>query len=126
MNVVKMKEIFSDEQFVKSLFEMETAAAVQAALKEHGIDLTEQDILSIRDLLIKMDNGEITQEQMEKLQAMTEGCELSEDALENIAGGSITAILVGTLSMVFLKSALVTTAGVAVGLGISEAVNNRW
>ena len=126
MNMVKMKEVFSDEKFVKSLFEMESAAEVQAALKEKGVELTEEEILSVRDLLVKMDNGELPQEQLEKLQAMTESGELSEEELENIAGGSVTAILAGTLAMIAVKAGLVTTAGIAVGFGISEAVNNRW
>ena len=43
MNMEKMKEVFSDEAFVKSLFELETAAEVQAALKEKGVELTEEE-----------------------------------------------------------------------------------
>ena len=126
MNMVKMKKIFSDEKFVKSLFEMETAAEVQAALKEKEIELTEEEILSIRDLLVKMDNGELPQEQMEKLQVMTGSGELSEEELENIAGGSVTLMLVTALGGIAIKVGLGTAAGIAVGLGVSEAVNNRW
>ena len=34
MNKEKLQEVFSDEAFVKSLFELDTAAEVQAALPE--------------------------------------------------------------------------------------------
>lgn len=40
MNMEKMKEIFADEAFVKGLFELETAAEVQAALKEKGVEIS--------------------------------------------------------------------------------------
>ena len=33
MNIKEIKEVFSDEAFVKGLFELETAAEVQTALK---------------------------------------------------------------------------------------------
>ena len=42
MNMEKMKEIFADEAFVKSLFELESAGEVQAALKEKGVELPEE------------------------------------------------------------------------------------
>ena len=42
----KIKEVFSDEAFVKGLFELESAAEVQAALKEKGIEMTEEEILA--------------------------------------------------------------------------------
>ena len=82
MNVEKIKEVFADEAFVKGLFELESAAEVQAALKEKGVEMTEEEILGIRDLLAKMENGEISAEQLE------DG-ELPEELLEQVAGGSV-------------------------------------
>ena len=78
MNIEKMKAVFADEVFVKNLFELETAAEVQAALKEKGVELTEEEILGIRDLLGKVENGE-----------------LSEELLEQVSGGSILAAIGG-------------------------------
>ena len=43
MNAENMKAAFADEAFVKSLFELETAAEVQAALKEKGVELTGEE-----------------------------------------------------------------------------------
>ena len=78
MNMEKMKEVFSDKAFVESLFELETVAEVQAALKEKDVELSEEEILSIRDLLGKVENGE-----------------LSEELLEQVSGGSILAAIGG-------------------------------
>ena len=94
MNMEKMKEVFSDEAFVKSLFELETAAEVQAALKEKGVELTEEEILGIRDLLGKVESDEISVEQLEQWAAQVESGELSDEMLEQVAGGSVAGVLI--------------------------------
>ena len=82
MNEALIKEIFSDEAFLKSLAEMETAEEVQAALKEKGLDLSIDDILKIQKTLTSQENGE-----------------LSEDEMENVAGGfAITAGIVSAIA----------------------------
>ena len=124
MNVVKMKEIFSDEQFVKSLFEMETAAAVQAALKEHGIDLTEQEILSIQNMLSKVESGEISAEQMDLLAKKTMGGELSDESLEQIAGGFVITATVAIVTKVVCLTVM-AAVGVGAGFGIGQYMNDR-
>ena len=81
MNEALIKEIFSDEAFLKSLSEMENAEEVQAALKEKGLDLSIDDILKIQKTLTSQENGE-----------------LSEDEMENVAGGfAITAGIVSAI-----------------------------
>ena len=85
MNTEKMKAVFADEAFVKSLFELDSAAEVQAALQEKGVELTEEEILGIRDLLGKLANGEISAEQMEN-------GELPEELLEQVSGGSLLGV----------------------------------
>ena len=80
MNIEKIKEVFSDKAFVKGLFELESAAEVQAALKEKGVEMTEEEILSVRNLLAKVDSGEVSAEQLES-------GELSEEMLGQVAGG---------------------------------------
>ena len=85
MNTEKMKAVFADEAFVKSLFELDSAAEVQAALQEKGVELTEEEILGIRDLLVKLAEGEISAEQMEN-------GELPEELLEQVSGGSLLGL----------------------------------
>ena len=103
----KVKELFSDEAFVKELFALDTAAEVQAALKEKGVELTEADIMGIRELLVRIESGEITKKQVE------DG-ELPEELLEQISGGSASLIFLGGLTVTYIVgSALVVTVDVA-------------
>ena len=124
MNIERLKEVFLDEAFVKSLFELETVAEVQAALQEKGIELTEEEILGVRNLLIKVEEGGISAEQLEKWAAQIESGELSEELLEQVSGGSIT--LVGAAVVSFLIR--VGTAAAVAGLiyGAAHAIKNRW
>ena len=122
MNVNKLKEVFSDEAFVKSLFELESVGEVQAALKEKGIEFSEEEILSIRDFLLKVEEGDITKEQLEKWTVQLEDGELSEEVLEIVAGG-IALETVG-----FVVDCVVIGAKVVYFLtvGIMDAVERRW
>ena len=127
MNIEKMKEVFSDEAFVKNLFELETVAEVQAALKEKGVELTEEEILGIRDLLAKMESGEISAEQAEQWSKQAESGELPDEVLEQVAGGEIiimaaVTITIGTiLKWIGIGAAVGAAAGgVAAGAGLAE------
>ena len=122
MNVDKLKEVFSDEAFVKSLFELESAGEVQAALKEKGIEFSEEEIISIRDFLLKVEESDITKEQLEKWTVQLEDGELSEEELENVAGG----IVLETVGFV-VGCAIIAYAGVTfLTLSIMDAVERRW
>ena len=122
MNIEKMKEVFSDEAFVKGLFELESAAEVQAALKEKGIEFSEEEIISIRDFLLKVEKGDITKEQLEKWTVQLEDGELSEEELEIVAGG----IALETVGFV-VGCAIIAYAGVTfLTLSIMDAVERRW
>ena len=122
MNVVKLKEVFSDEAFVKGLFELESAGEVQAALKEKGIEFSEEEIISIRDFLLKVEESDITKEQLEKWTVQLEDGELSEEELELVAGG----IAIETVGFV-VGCAIIAYAAVAfLTLSIMDAVERRW
>ena len=105
MNMDKMKEIFADEAFVKSLFELESAGEVQAALKEKGVELTEEQILGIRDLLGKVESGE-----------------LSEELLEQVSGGSV----LGTIGLALIGAACVAAFAIATDDLIYECTGRHW
>lgn len=87
MNIEKIKEALNDKAFAASLVNLDTAEAIQAALKEKGLDVSEQDSRAILDALTKVKSGEISKEQIEKLHQQAENSELSEEALEQVAGG---------------------------------------
>ena len=125
MNLEKMKAVFADEAFMKQLFELETAAQVQAALKERGVELTEEEILGIRDFIIKVERGEISAEQLEKWAAQEENGELSEEALEQVAGGSIIGAIIAIIGTKAAITGLVTMVGAAIGAGVAAAVDRH-
>ena len=77
MNEERIKEIFSDEEFVKELFSKETPQEAQDLLAEKDIDVTVDEVVKIRNLLVK------------KAQAAQNGesAELTEEELSDVAGG---------------------------------------
>ena len=131
MNIEKMKAVFADEVFVKNLFELETAAEVQAALKEKDVELSEEEILGIRDLLAKMESGEISAEQAEQWSKQAESGELPDEVLEQVAGGEIiimaaVTITIGTILKWIGIGAAVGAAAGGVAAGAIDAVERRW
>ncbi len=83
MNDELLKKVLADEEFVKSLLELESAEEVQAALKEKGVELTLADIGIIQKALESGSEGE-----------------LDEADLEQVAGGSITLAAVGAIASI--------------------------
>ena len=100
MDKNNMKEIFSDKDFIKELLSLEDTAAVMAALKAKGLDLSEEEVLAVRDLLAKIKSGEITAEDLKQM----ESGQIPDSMLDLVSGGSI----------VF---------GVMLGLGIGSALS---
>lgn len=85
MNENLEKEVFSNDIFVRSLFEMNSAEAAQAALREKGVELSIEELKAIRSTIIEnVNTGGI-------------GVELSSYALDNIASGVSQEIMVRIL-----------------------------
>ena len=78
MNEAKIKEVFSDEAFVKELLEKETPEEVQEILEKKDIELSIEEIVNLREMLV---------ERIENAQSDDE--ELLEDDLESVSGGCI-------------------------------------
>ena len=127
MNMDKLKEVFADEAFVEGLLQLESVAEVQEALKEKDIEMTEDDIISLRDIMVKVESGEVSEEQLESWAAQAEEGEIPEKMLELVSGGviTITALLLGCLATT-LKMAAVGVGAAGVTVGASYAVRNRW
>ena len=101
MSEERIKEIFSDEEFVKELFGKETPEEAQALLAEKDIDLSVEELVKLKDIIAK------------KLRAAEDGksTELTEADLENVAGGSgpaIAAIAFIAVSAIILLKIKVT------------------
>ena len=106
MNEELLKQVLSDTDFVKSLVELEHSEDVQTALKEKGVEISLKDITTIQNILTTQDEGE-----------------LSEDELEDVAGGVLTiTAAIGIASII--TSAIGAT--VAVGNGVNKWSRGRW
>ncbi len=77
MEEQKIRDIFSDEQFVKELLDLETPEEVKVVLADHDIDVTVDDIMQVKELFEKKQNGEI-----------------SDEELENVSGGFLLELLI--------------------------------
>ena len=117
MNIEKIQEVFSNEAFLQKLFTLETPAEVQAVLKEQGVELTVEQIMTIRDMLIKFQQGEITLEQLQQ----AENGELSEEMLEQVAGGAKAADYV-----LLIPVKVIGGTPVAVATLIGLLTNAKW
>ena len=106
MNIEKLKEVFSEEAFVKSLFEMKTTAEMQEALNNKGIQMSDEEITALRTFFAKVKSGEISREQLEKWSVQAENGELTEEMLELVAGGFEPM----TLLCLLIGAAIVATA----------------
>ena len=83
MNEERIKEVFSDEEFVKELFSKETPEEAKALLEEKDIDFSIEDLVKLREIIIA---------KMEQ-QASSEEGELGEDELKDVSGGTLTFII---------------------------------
>lgn len=106
MELSKVKEVFSDQEFVKSLFELDNPEDVQKALSEKDIDLSLDEINQTKELLDRYENNELTDEEKKAFEyANNADEELDEDELENVTGGSV-------IILVTLVAAGIVAAGV--------------
>ena len=106
MNEERIKEVFADEEFIKELFSKETAEEAQALLEEKDIDISIEELVKLKDIIIA------------KLQAVENGesAELTEADLENIAGGTF-----GISVVIAIVGILVLCSGVTI-----VKTTNRW
>lgn len=106
MNEERIKEIFSDEAFVKELLSLDAAADIQALLKTKGIELDLDQIEKAKEIVAK------------KLAIIAAGEELGDDDLDDVSGGfAVTALGVA--------SALITVVGIAANVVITKT-DGRW
>ena len=77
----KLTNLFKDEEFKKEAESLATMDDFQMAFQKHGIEMTEEEVVSIVSQIAKrkeeIDNGEI-----------------SEEDLENVAGGFVISTAV--------------------------------
>ena len=82
MDEKRVKEIFSDEAFVKRLMKLETPEETRKAFAEKGIETDIEEILKLRDVLV------VTAQKEAK-----KADELSMDDLDEVAGGAPPSVV---------------------------------
>lgn len=110
MNEATIREVFSDENFVKGLFELETPEEVQTALRQKDISLSVEEIVKVRELLLKR---------------METGAELSEEELAEVTGGSVTAII-GLCAVLGAAALLGATSLGGIAFCTNIYTHGRW
>ena len=110
MNEERIKEVFSDEAFVKELFSKETPEEVQAMLEDKDIELSIDEIVKLKELLEKkVENPD---------------AELSDEDLEDVAGGCLLGACLAAGLMIVGAWAL---TGLVSGAAVThENTNGRW
>ena len=108
MNEERIKEVFSDEEFVKELFSKETPEEAQALLAEKEIGMSIDELVKLKDLVAA------------KLQAAENGesTEITEEDLADVAGG--VAVLFAIMGLV------VVGVGVMMALPYIDFERRRW
>ena len=108
MNEESIKEVFSDEEFVKELFSKETPEEAQSLLVEKEIDLSIDELVKIKDLVAA------------KLQAAENGesTELTEEDLADVAGG--VAVMFAIMGLV------VVGVGMMMAIPYIDFERRRW
>ena len=108
MNAERIKEVFSDEEFVKELFSKETPEEAQALLAEKEIDMSIDELVKLKDLVAA------------KLQAAENGesTEITEEDLADVAGG--VAVLFAIMGLV------VVGVGMMMAIPYIDFERRRW
>ena len=96
MNEERIKEVFSDEEFVKELFRKETPEEAKALLEEKDIDFSVEDLIKLREIVIAKMEQQTTGEEVE----------LGEDELEDVSGGTLT-LIIGAIISVLVNAAFI-------------------
>ena len=107
MNEERIKEVFSDEAFVKELFSKETPEEVQAMLEDKDIELSIDEIVKLREMIIK------------KAENPDADVELGDDDLEEVSGGIV-------IDVIFVVAVAAVMVGLYGGIAVNEKTNGRW
>ena len=133
LNEKELIDAFNDEEFVKKIFELKSKEEVQNTFKtEKGIELSLEQAEAIQSMIKtiteKVQNGEITKDDIEKMK----NGDVSEEDLEKVVGGKSVAGKKAALSAFFVlaPTVLLTFFGTIIGCASAQAraieLENSW
>jgi hypothetical protein len=67
MDQKRVKELLSEEAFVKSLVSLETPEQVQAAFKAKGVDVTVDEVKALGEAVKQSASGDVSDADLEKV-----------------------------------------------------------
>lgn len=94
----KLLQLFSSEEFKAEAANIQTAEELRTLFETHGVNLSIEEVLELCEAIAK---------QMESNELSSEG-EISEDGLENVAGGFVVSALA------------ITTGAVCIGVCVAK------
>ena len=103
----KLMEIFGNEQFKAAVANVTTPEEMQKLIAEYGMELTVDDVIELCGQIV---------------QAMNRGDEISEDELDNVAGGVVILGITFTVTQLVLLGVGATGAA---ALGIWNGYNKN-
>ncbi|MBR3629570.1 MAG: hypothetical protein IKN55_03765 [Oscillospiraceae bacterium] len=130
----QIKALFADKDFVIAALDAENETAVQELFSDNGVEISTDEIDQIRNLMMAVAEGKVTEEQIRSL-SENEG-ELSEEALEQVAGGdwkaAVAAIGILAIPITGLTIGILEYNGIPACQKIQDAKNwcidklTRW
>lgn len=126
MNTEKLKELLSDEKFCEQLFHLETSTQVQDLLKANGVELTVEQIDTVKDLFTRYQNDQLTDEEKKAcdyFQSHSNG-ELTEKDLETVSGG----FMMDPVSLIIFCAVIIVVSTATTGGAIyaETKTRGRW
>lgn len=104
----KFKKAFSDETFAKKIMTLETPQDVQVMLRTKDIDLSVEEIIKVKDLIVERLAG---------------GGELSDAQLENVSGGVIEYFMIASLFVGGIAAGAMIVGG---AWGVNTLSKGSW
>ncbi len=100
----KIEELFKDQEFAKKVLLKETPENACELLKEKGVDVSVEEMGQVRGFIEKVKNGEISEEQLKRMQ---DG-ELELEDMKQVAGGfaPLIPVFIGLAAVLFSVSAV--------------------
>ena len=105
----QIRQVFQDEDFVRGLFDLATPQEVKVALAQKNIELTVEEIIQVRELIVKH---------------LESGCELDDNALSQVQGGS-ALLMVGLAAAFLIGGAVLGGIAAAGSVGGAYIVNDK-
>ncbi|MBR3630962.1 MAG: hypothetical protein IKN55_10915 [Oscillospiraceae bacterium] len=126
--IEQIKAAMADEAFVNACIDAENEAAVQKLFAGKGIEMSLTEIEILKEMVCAVADGRVTEEQLEQL---SKAGELSEDELEQAAGGGLGDVIrnsfgsVGSIGNEVLERLSEGSSGMSEGVRQSFTVGEK-